>query len=103
MQGHSILSSLVNTRIYLSFSAIVYLLLKRLIFCYGFKKFLGSLTIGPVSDLLDAYNLVDYARISGGRHRHVLDSKLFSTLTTNTKGRRDVEALKKWGGGCTCM
>ena len=27
---------------------------------------LGHHTIGPVSDLLDAYNLVDYSGISGG-------------------------------------
>ena len=68
MQSHSILSSLVNTRNSLSLSTIVQMLSQRIVFCLGFYNLSGFVAIGPVSDLLDAYNLVDYGYggISGG-------------------------------------
>ena len=37
-----------------------------MVFCLGFKNLLGFVAIGPVSDLLDAYNIVDFDGISGG-------------------------------------
>ena len=37
-----------------------------MVFCVGFKNLLGFVAIGPVSDLLDAYNIVVYGGISGG-------------------------------------
>ena len=54
------------------------MLSQRMVFCLGFKNLLGFVAIGPVSDLLDAYTIVDYGGISGGRHLHTLDSIIFS-------------------------
>ena len=42
------------------------MLSQRIVFYLGFKNLLGFIAIGPVSDLLDAYNLVDYGGVSGG-------------------------------------
>ena len=52
------------------------MLSQRMVFCLGFKNLLGFVAIGPVSDLLYAYNIVEYGGISGGRN--ILDSILFS-------------------------
>ena len=49
-----------------------------MLFCSSFKNLLGFVAIGPVSDLLDAYHLVEYGGISGGWHLHILDAILFS-------------------------
>ena len=37
-----------------------------MVFRLGFKNLLSFAAIGPVPDVLDAYNLVDYGGISGG-------------------------------------
>ena len=42
------------------------MLSQRIVFYLGFKNLLGIVAIGPVPDLLDSYNLVDYGGISGG-------------------------------------
>ena len=47
---------------------------------------LGFVAIGPGSDLLDAYNVVDYGGISGGRHLHTV-AKLKVVLVVPSKAK----------------